>query len=131
MNFFTSLSGSAPWKRSAIWPCQKAATVGTDCSGRPSWDSCCTRARLASMSIFTRRTRPPAARTTFSSVGVSCLQGPHQVAQKSTSTGTSRLAATTSCMKLFWSPSLMTSSAAVPPGAGLRRESMMTDAYPE
>ena len=113
MKRFTSLSGSAPWNMSAIWPCQKAATVGTDCSGRPSWASCWTRARFLSMSIFTSRTRPPAARTTFSSVGVSCLQGPHQVAQKSTSTGTSREAATTSCMKVFWSPSLIMSAAGV------------------
>ena len=90
MKRFTSPSGSAPWKRSAIWPCQKATTVGTDCSGRPICASCWTSARFLSMSILTSRTRPPAARTTFSSVGVSVLQGPHQVAQKSTRTGTSR-----------------------------------------
>ena len=40
------------------------------------------------MSILTSRTLPLAARTTFSRIGVSCLHGPHQVAQKSTSTGT-------------------------------------------
>ncbi len=64
------------------------------------------------MSIFTIFTRPPAARTTFSNVGVSCLHGPHQVAQKSTSTGTVREASMTSRMKVFWSPSMM-----VPGGA--------------
>ena len=101
----TSDSGSAPWNTSAIWPCQKAATVGTDCIGRPICTSCWTRARLASMSILTSLTRPPAAFVTFSSVGVSCLQGPHQVAQKSTMTGTAREASTTSCMKVAWVPS--------------------------
>jgi hypothetical protein len=39
------------------------------------------------MFILTSLTAPFAARTTFSSTGVSCLQGPHQGAQKSTSTG--------------------------------------------
>src|SRR5689334_17034001 len=39
------------------------------------------------MSIFTSLILPLAARTTFSSVGPSCLQGPHHSAQKSTSTG--------------------------------------------
>ena len=104
-NRLTSDSGIAPWNRSAIWPCQKAATVGTDCIGRPSWASCCTSERFLSMSILTSLTRPPAARTTFSRAGVSCLQGPHQVAQKSTRTGISRDASMTSCMKVFWSPS--------------------------
>ena len=71
--------------------------------------------RLASMSIFTSFTRPPAARTTFSSVGVSCLHGPHQVAQKSTTTGTVREASMTSRMKVFWSPSTII-PAGVPAG---------------
>ena len=101
----TSDSGCAPWNRSAIWPCQNAATVGTDCSGRPNWASWRTRAWFASMSILTSLTRPAAALTTFSSVGVSVLQGPHQVAQKSTSTGIVREASMTSAMKVFWSPS--------------------------
>ena len=105
-----SPSGSAPWNRSAICPCQKAATVGTDCSGRPSWLSCATSERFLSMSIFTRRTRPPAARVTRSSAGVSCLHGPHHVAQKSTRTGTVRDASITSAMKLCWSPSRITTS---------------------
>ena len=52
------------------------------------------------MSILTSLTRPPAALVTFSSAGVSCLHGPHQVAQKSTSTGILRDASTTSCMKV-------------------------------
>ena len=40
------------------------------------------------------------ARTTFSRMGVSCLQGPHQGAQKSTSTGTWREASITSLAKV-------------------------------
>jgi hypothetical protein len=36
---------------------------------------------------LTSFTLPLAARTTFSSTGVSCRHGPHQGAQKSTSTG--------------------------------------------
>ncbi len=39
------------------------------------------------MFILTSFTLPPAAATAFSITGVSCLQGPHQGAQKSTSTG--------------------------------------------
>ena len=69
------------------------------------------------MSILTSFTRPPAALTTFSSVGVRVLQGPHQVAQKSTSTGMVREASMTSAMKVFWSPSTIMpgGSAAVSP----------------
>ena len=74
----------------AIWPCQKAATVGTDCSGRPIWVSCWTSWRFLSMSILTSARGRRRRATTFSSAGVSVLQGPHQVAQKSTRTGTSR-----------------------------------------
>src|SRR5712691_7247813 len=40
-----------------------------------------------SLSILTSLTLPLAALTAFSSTGVSCLQGPHHPAQKSTSTG--------------------------------------------
>ena len=39
------------------------------------------------MFILTSFTLPCEAATTFSSTGPSCLQGPHQGAQKSTSTG--------------------------------------------
>ena len=40
---------------------------------------------------------------------MSVLQGPHQVAQKSTSTGSEREASITSAMKVFWSPSTIMS----------------------
>src|SRR5690242_20307663 len=45
------------------------------------------------------RTAPLAARTTRSRIGPSCLQGPHHGAQKSTMTGWSNEASTTSAMK--------------------------------
>ena len=70
------------------------------------------------MSIFTSFTRPPAERTTFSRVGVSCLQGPHQVAQKSTRTGRVREASTTSFMKVFWSPSTIMAASSPPAADG-------------
>jgi hypothetical protein len=68
---------------------------------------------LASMSILTSLMRPPAALTTFSSVGVRVLQGPHQVAQKSTRTGIFCEASMTSVMKVFWSPSTIMFAGAV------------------
>src|SRR5215472_15208955 len=58
------------------------------------------RVWFSSILIFTSRTLPWCARTTFSRMGVSCLQGPHQGAQNSTSTGTCREASSTSLAKL-------------------------------
>src|ERR1700739_90981 len=52
------------------------------------------------MFTLTRRTAPLASVTAFSSAGPSCLQGPHQGAQKSTMTGTSREASRTSAAKV-------------------------------
>src|SRR4051812_28422874 len=69
------------------------------------------------MSILTKRTLPLAARTTFSSTGVSCLHGPHQVAQKSTSTGTVCEAWMTSLAKVWTEPSLMISASPATLGA--------------
>ena len=46
------------------------------------------------------RTVPLEARTTFSRICPNCLQGPHQGAQKSTITGCSNEASTTSAMKV-------------------------------
>ena len=89
------LSGSAPMKPSTGWPFLKAKTAGIDCT--PSWPAI---SGYSSMFILTSFTAPSAALTSFSSTGVSCLHGPHQGAQKSTSTGTVRDASITSCMKL-------------------------------
>ena len=63
------------------------------------------------MLILTSRTLPLWERTTFSRMGVSCLQGPHQGAQKSTSTGTVREASSTSLAKVAVVASLMMSPA--------------------
>ena len=60
-----------------------------------------------STSILTRRTAPLASITAFSSAGPSVLQGPHQVAQKSTITGTVCEASITSATKLLVSLSLI------------------------
>ena len=69
-------------KPSAGWPLTKAITAGID--WMPIWPG---MAGCSSMFILTSLTLPLAALTTFSRIGVSCLQGPHQGAQKSTSTG--------------------------------------------
>src|SRR4029077_10638361 len=63
-----------------------------------------------SMLILTSLTAPLAALTTFSMAGWSCLQGPHNGAQKSTITGTVREASSTSLANLVWSLSLMRSA---------------------
>src|ERR1700761_8756977 len=59
------------------------------------------------MLSLTSLTAPLAALTAFSMIGVSCLQGPHQGAQKSTMTGTSIDASITSVMKASVVVSLM------------------------
>src|SRR5215475_3279363 len=77
------------------------------------------RVWFSSMLTFTRRTLPLCARTTFSRMGVSCLQGPHQGAQKSTSTGRCREASSTSLVKVATVAFLTRSPAAggaAPPG---------------
>src|ERR1700758_5252531 len=55
---------------------------------------------FSSMFSLTIRTAPLVARTVFSRIGPSCLQGPHQGAQKSTITGASKEPSTTSVMKV-------------------------------
>ncbi len=70
------------------------------------------------MFILTSLTLPLAALTTFSRIGVSCLQGPHQGAQKSTSTGWRFDSSITSFMKAWVVVSLIRPSgaaAAAPP----------------
>src|SRR5262249_33924862 len=61
---------------------------------------CCASSGFSSMLILTKRTAPRASRTAFSSIGPSCLQGPHQGAQKSTTTAASWEASITSAMKV-------------------------------
>src|SRR5688572_3755197 len=55
---------------------------------------------LASVSTFASATLPSRAVTAFSRIGVSWRQGPHQAAQKSTTTGSSRERSTTSVWKV-------------------------------
>src|SRR6185312_2073572 len=70
-----------------------------------------------SMSILASFTLPLAPRTAFSSTGVSCLHGPHHVAQKSTSTGWRFDSSMTSAMKACVVVSLtrVSAAAAAPP----------------
>src|SRR5581483_1057062 len=72
-------------------------------------------AGCSSIFILTSFTLPLAAFTAFSRMGVSCLQGPHHGAQKSTSTGWARDSSITSFMKVCVVVSLTTSAAAVAP----------------
>ena len=69
------------------------------------------------MSILASLTLPLADFTAFSRIGVSCLQGPHQGAQKSTSTGWRLDSSITSFMKPCVVVSITTLSAAavIPP----------------
>src|ERR1700722_13822030 len=59
------------------------------------------------MFTLTSFTAPWASFTAFSRTGPNCLQGPHQGAQKSTITGTSRLASNTSAAKVASPESLI------------------------
>ena len=68
------------------------------------------------MFILTSLTLPLAALTTFSRIGVSCLQGPHQGAQKSISTGWRFDSSMTSFTNVWVVVSLIRSGAAS--GAG-------------
>ena len=68
---------------------------------------CAASSWFSSTLILTSRTMPAASRTSFSSIGPSCLHGPHQGAQKSTITGVCMEASITSAMKLAVSESLI------------------------
>ena len=104
-NATTWLSGSAPMKPSAGWPLTKAITAGID--WMPIWPG---MAGCSSMFILTSLTLPLAALTAFSRIGVSCLQGPHQGAQKSISTGWRFDSSITSFTKVLVVVSLTSSS---------------------
>ena len=73
LNAFTA---GMPWMRNAAW-----------------------RLRFWSTSTFASSTFPARAVAARSSTGVSCLHGPHQSAQKSTTTGSSRERSSTRCSK--------------------------------
>src|SRR2546421_12734912 len=78
---------------------------------------CCAISGFSSILSLTIRTAPLVARTVFSRIGPSCLQGPHQGAQKSTTTGTSNEPSTTSAMK-FAVVTSFTGAADAPPIKG-------------
>ena len=100
-------------KPSTGWPLTKAITAGID--WMPIWPGI---AGCSSIFILTSLALPLAAFTTFSSTGVSCLQGPHHGAQKSTSTGRRLDSSITSLTKVWVVVSAITLSAvaaAAPP----------------
>jgi hypothetical protein len=68
-----------------------------------AWASCCSW----SESILTSLKRPAYSASSFSSIGPITLQGPHQGAQKSTSTGWVMEAAMTSASKFSSVTSIM------------------------
>ena len=99
-------------KPSTGWPLTKAITAGID--WMPIWPGI---AGCSSMFILASLTLPLAAFTAFSRIGVSCLQGPHQGAQKSTSTGWCLDSSITSLTKpcVVVSLTTLSAAAAIPP----------------
>ena len=82
INSITWLSGIFPWNPSTTWPLKNAYTIGIDCIC--IWEAI---DWFSSIFILAKITLPEKELTTFSIIGVSCLQGAHQGAQKSTITG--------------------------------------------
>ena len=78
-------SGCTPTNASATAPSLTPKTAGMDRT--PNWPA---TSGLRSMSTFASTNLPPYSRASFSRTGLSILQGPHQGAQKSTTTGTVR-----------------------------------------
>mmetsp|Transcript_30393 Transcript_30393/g.100646 ORF Transcript_30393/g.100646 Transcript_30393/m.100646 type:complete len:266 (+) Transcript_30393:151-948(+) len=74
-NSLTLSSGRTPLNESTIFPPCRSITVGSDAT----CSACAISGRLSTFT-FASRTVPPAAVTSASSFGVSCLQGPHQSA---------------------------------------------------
>src|SRR5205814_6403698 len=72
-------------------------------AGMPWMLNCMARVGFSSVFTFTISTRPPSAAISFSRSGPSTRQGPHQGAQKSTTTGRSAERASTASAK-FASP---------------------------
>ena len=88
-------SGSAPWKASTGWPPTSRNTVGTE----RIWNAAAICCSLSTSTLASTKA-PPYSPASFSSTGPSDLHGPHQVAQKSTSTGVCRDFCRTSVSKL-------------------------------
>ena len=94
-NSRTWASGSAPMNPGMSCPCHTTNTVGMLWIWN-AWDS----RGLASVSTVASTQAPSASSASRSRIGDSCLQGPHQVAQKSMTTGTAKDRSTTSLWKV-------------------------------
>ena len=84
------LLGHRPGEQRHRLAADQATTIGIDWARKAcdSWG-------FASTSTLASTSRPPASMTSFSSTGVSCLQGPHHSAQRSMTTGTVRESSST------------------------------------
>ena len=91
------------------WPVAERHVNGGEWTGSRN---CWAISGFSSILTLTSRTAPLASLTAFSSPGPSVLHGPHQGAQKSTITGTSRLASSTSAAKVASEESLIKGLAA-------------------
>ena len=117
----TWASGMAPLNSCTGWPPITAATVGIDCAWN-AWESC----GFESTSTLARMNAPSYSATSFSSTGVSCLQGSHHSAQRSTMTGTvidssrisAKFASVPSSTRLGTGTGPAAAAAAGAPGAG-------------
>ena len=75
-------SGCAPTNSSTIFPSLKSFTAGIDMT--PYFDAA---SLLSSVEAFARMNLPSYSLESFCRIGFSVMQGPHQLAQKSTRTG--------------------------------------------
>src|SRR6266545_2094742 len=110
-------AGWAPTKPVTGLPSLKTATVGM--LWMPYWAA---RICSASTSTLASSTLPPRLATSDSIAGPRMRQGPHQAAQKSTTTGSSRERSTTSRSKVSLVTSIVSFSSSVwqrPAAAGV------------
>ena len=94
-NSATWASGTAPMKPSTTLPSRMAKTAGIDCTWKvaETWG-------FSSTFTLASSTAPSVAATTRSRMGPRVLHGPHQGAQRSTTTGTVAERTRTSCSKV-------------------------------
>src|SRR5690242_7726097 len=120
-NCSTAAGGCAPTNSATTRPSRNALTAGI-----PWIRNARARPGLASVSILASSSLPARAATARSSTGVSCRQGPHQAAQKSTTTGTLCERSRTAVWNVLsvTSMSLMVASGFARPGASSCRPDM-------
>src|SRR5688572_8030605 len=109
----TPASGCAPTNSSTTRPLRNSFTAGM-----PRIWNCCARSWFSSVFTLTTLTLPDCSVATCSSTGPSARQGPHQGAQKSTSTGCSVDALRTSAEKFAVFTAV--TDALMPPAIGTR-----------